>query len=57
MDPETTTANKSNQRGAWVLWISVIIMFLIVISAWTILIKVAKENPVETIDLEAKRSD
>jgi hypothetical protein len=57
MDPETTIANKSNQRGAWVLWISVIIMFLIVISAWTILIKVAKENPVETIDLEAKRSD
>lgn len=41
-------------RFAWSLWIPVILAFLLVISAWTILIKVAGENPVETIKLDSK---
>ena len=52
MDPEKTAPNKSTRQGAWALWIGVIIMFLIVICAWVILIKLAKDNPVETIDTQ-----
>lgn len=37
---------------AWSLWIPVITAFLLVITAWTFLIKLAKENPVETIEVE-----
>jgi asparagine N-glycosylation enzyme membrane subunit Stt3 len=39
---------------AWTLWLPVILAFLLVISAWTILIKVAGENPVETIKIDSK---
>jgi hypothetical protein len=40
------------RRFAWSLWIPVMLAFLFVISAWTLLIKLAKENPVETIELK-----
>lgn len=57
MKPEKTATNKAKRRGAWALWIGVILMFLLVISAWTILIKIAKENPVEQIEIKSDRSD
>jgi len=57
MDQEASAANSTNRRAAWALWIGVVIMFLIVITAWTTLIKIAKENPVETIELDTQRSD
>jgi cytochrome c-type biogenesis protein CcmH/NrfF len=40
------------QKFAWSLWIPVILAFVIVIAAWTFLIKLAKDNPVETIEIE-----
>ena len=39
-------------RFTWSLWIPVILAFLLVISAWTVLIKIAGENPVETIEIK-----
>ena len=39
------------RKFAWSLWIPVILAFVLVICAWTILIKIAKDNPVETIDV------
>ena len=52
MEPEPTTANKAKRRGAWALWIGVVLAFLLVITAWTLLIKIANENPVEQIEVE-----
>ena len=40
------------KKFAWSLWIPVILAFVLVIVAWTFLIKIAKENPVETIEVE-----
>jgi len=40
------------KKFAWSLWIPVILAFVLVITAWTFLIKLAKENPVETIQIE-----
>lgn len=36
----------------WSLWIPVILAFLLVITAWTVLIKIAVENPVQQIEIE-----
>ncbi len=52
MEPEPTSRNKAQRRGAWILWIGVTLMFLLVISAWVLLIKIAQENPVEQIEIE-----
>lgn len=52
MDPEPTSRNKAQRRGAWALWIGVALMFLLVISAWVLLIKIARNNPVELIELD-----
>jgi cell division septal protein FtsQ len=52
MEPENQEANKAKRRGVWALWIGVVLAFLLVITAWTILIKIAKENPVEQIKME-----
>jgi len=52
MEPEPTSRNKAQRRGAWALWIGVTLMFLLVISAWVLLIKIAQENPVEQIEIE-----
>ena len=41
------------KKIAWSLWIPVILAFLLVISAWTVLIKIAKDNPVETIEVQS----
>lgn len=57
MDPEQANTNKARRRGAWALWLGVILMFLLVISAWVTLIKIAKENPVEQIEIRSDRSD
>jgi hypothetical protein len=46
------TDSKPKQGIAWSLWIPVILAFLLVIAAWTTLISIAKENPVETIEIE-----
>jgi hypothetical protein len=53
MPPENPKANKAERRGALALWIGVILMFLLVISAWIVLINIAKNNPVEQIDIES----
>lgn len=55
MHPENQGVNKT-KCGAWALWIGVILMFLLVITAWVLLIHIAKNNPVEVIEIEAKRS-
>ncbi|NBB78684.1 MAG: hypothetical protein GVY36_04465 [Verrucomicrobia bacterium] len=47
MSPKT-----KQRRFAWSLWIPVILAFLLVITAWTVLIKIAGENPVKTIDIK-----
>ena len=44
--------SKKKKKIAWSLWIPVILAFLMVITAWTVLIKIAKENPVEMIEIE-----
>ena len=40
------------KKFAWSLWIPVILAFLIVSAAWFTLIKIAKENPTEVIEIE-----
>lgn len=40
------------KKIAWTLWIPVILAFLLVITAWTVLIKIARDHPVEQIELE-----
>lgn len=52
MEAKPTTANKAKRRGAWALWIGVTLAFLLVISAWIMLIKIARENPVEQIKIK-----
>jgi len=42
---------------AWSLWIPVVLGFLLVIAAWMVLIKIARENPVEQIEVESVESD
>ncbi len=37
---------------AWSLWIPVILVFVVVILAWSILIKIAREHPTEVVPLE-----
>lgn len=57
MDPPKTKTDRAKRRGVWALWIGVIIMFLFVISAWVVLIKIAKNNPVEQIEVKSVGSD
>ncbi|WPJ97666.1 hypothetical protein SH580_08080 [Coraliomargarita algicola] len=45
-------STPKKKKFAWSLWIPVTLAFILVIIAWTILIKIAKENPVETIEIE-----
>lgn len=44
-----TTTKK---RFAWSLWIPVILAFLLVIAAWYTIIKIARENPTESVPLD-----
>jgi len=43
---------SEKKKFAWSLWIPVTLAFVFVASAWFVLIKIAKENPVETIQIE-----
>ena len=43
---------KNKQKFAWSLWIPVILAFLLVITAWATLIKIARDNPTETVELD-----
>lgn len=45
---------KKKERFAWSLWIPVTLAFLLAIIAWALLIKIAKEHPVERIEVEAE---
>jgi len=45
-------APNEKKKIAWSLWIPVLLGFVIVACAWFFLIKVARENPVETIEIE-----
>ena len=49
-----TQPNK--QKFAWSLWIPVILAFLLVSAAWFTLIKIAKANPTETVELDTTTS-
>ncbi len=40
------------KKFVWSLWIPVILAFILVIAAWTTLIKIAKDNPVEVIEVD-----
>lgn len=44
--------DSKNKKFAWSLWIPVILAFVLVIVAWFTLIKIAKENPTETIEVQ-----
>lgn len=44
--------NSEKKKIAWSLWIPVTLAFLLVITAWTVLIKIAKDNPVEPVELD-----
>lgn len=48
---------KKQRKFAWSLWIPVILAFLLVTAAWTVLIKIAKENPVEQIEVPKLSSE
>ena len=42
---------KQQKKIAWSLWIPVVLAFVLVSIAWTVLTTIAKENPVETIEV------
>lgn len=43
---------EDKKKFAWSLWIPVILAFVIVSAAWFTLIKIARENPTEVVELE-----
>jgi hypothetical protein len=45
------------KKFAWSLWIPVILAFLLVSAAWFTLIKIAKENPTEVIEVDTSRPE
>ncbi len=47
---------KPKRKFAWSLWIPVILAFVIVITAWAILIKLARDNPTEVIPVQTQKS-
>lgn len=49
-----TQTNK--KKFAWSLWIPVILAFLLVSAAWFTIIKIAKENPTETVELDSSQT-
>jgi hypothetical protein len=50
-----TQDNK--KKFAWTLWIPVILAFAIVCAAWFTLIKIARENPTEVIEVDTPRAE
>ncbi|CAA6694478.1 MULTISPECIES: hypothetical protein [unclassified Lentimonas] len=45
-------STSEKKKFAWSLWIPVIMAFLLVIAAWSTLIKIARDNPTETVELD-----
>ncbi|CAA6679115.1 MULTISPECIES: hypothetical protein [unclassified Lentimonas] len=45
-------STSQKKKFAWSLWIPVIMAFLLVIAAWSTLIKIARDNPTETVELD-----
>ncbi len=43
----------TRKRIAWSLWIPVILAFLLVCAAWFTFIKIAQQNPTESVPLES----
>ena len=44
--------SPTNKGIAWSLWIPVILAFLLVGAAWFTVIKIARQNPTESVPLE-----
>lgn len=49
-------SDPTKKKFAWSLWIPVILAFLLVSLAWFTLIKIAKENPTQTIEVQPAAS-
>ena len=45
------SAARKNRRIAWSLWIPVILLFVITTIGWIVMVRIAKENPVEMIEV------
>ena len=43
--------SKVKKKFAWSLWIPVVLAFVLVSAAWYTLIKIAKENPTQSIEI------
>jgi len=46
------TIQNNEKNPVRLLWIPVTLAFLLLAAAWTILIKIAREHPTETVPLE-----
>ncbi|MGJ8638479.1 MAG: hypothetical protein ACSHYA_03725 [Opitutaceae bacterium] len=44
-------SEAKKKKFAWSLWIPVVLAFVLVSAAWFTLIKIAKANPTQTIEL------
>ncbi len=47
---------SEKKKFAWSLWIPVILAFVIVAGAWAVLVKIAKDNPVEKVEINTERT-
>lgn len=45
-------AKKKTTSALWTLWIPVILAFVLVASAWAVIITIARDNPVRPIEIE-----
>lgn len=43
---------SEKKKIAWSLWIPVILAFVLVACAWATIIKIARDNPVESVEIE-----
>lgn len=50
-------SDQPKQKFAWTLWVPVILAFVLVATAWFFLIKIAKENPTEVIEIQSSQPD
>lgn len=48
---------STNKSFTWSLWIPVILAFLLVIGAWFTIIKIARQNPTESVPLDTASQD
>ncbi len=47
-----TDKTASRRTIAWPLWLGVLLAFVLLIGAWTLLIYIAVENKPETVEIE-----